>query len=195
MSNPLPENSVHPLTIDQWRNWLVEHHERNEGVWLVTYKKATNKPRIEYGDAVAEALCFGWIDSKPSKLDEERSMRWFAPRKEGSGWSRVNKAHIERMIAAGRMTSAGMAKIEAAKANGSWEALDAIENLEIPEDLANALAAYPNAPANFEEFPRSVKRSILEWIATAKRAATRQKRIAETAELAARNERANQWQR
>lgn len=188
-----PKNSVHPLSITEWRAWLIEHHQREEGIWLITYKKATGKPRIDYDAAVTEALCFGWIDSKPNKLDDERSLLWFAPRKPGTGWSRLNKERIARMIAAGKMAPAGLAKVEAAKADGSWAALDAIENLEVPEDLAAALAEYPNAATHFDAFPRSVKRGILEWIASAKRAETRAKRIAETARLAEENQRANQW--
>ena len=121
------------------------------------------------------------------------SLLWFAHRKAGTGWSRPNKERIERMTAAGRMTPVGLAKIEAAKADGSWTALDAVEDLEIPVDLATALAEYPNAATNFDAFPRSVKRAILEWIATAKRVATRAKRVTETARLAEQNIRANQW--
>jgi uncharacterized protein YdeI (YjbR/CyaY-like superfamily) len=195
MTKSPPENSVHPLTIDEWRAWLADNHGRAEGIWLVTYKKATGKPRVDYEDAVTEALCFGWIDSKGNKLDDERSLLWFAPRKSGSGWSRPNKERIDRMLAAGRMTPAGLAKIEAAKVDGSWTALDAIEELEVPADLAGALAEYPNAAANFDAFPRSVKRGILEWIANAKRAETRAKRVTETAELAEQNIRANQWRK
>ncbi len=190
-----PENSVHPFTLAEWRAWLEAHHERKEGVWLVTYKKATGKPRIDYDEAVTEALCFGWIDSKGNKLDDERSLLWFAPRKPRTGWSRPNKVRIERMMAADRMAPAGLAKIEAAKADGSWAALDAIENLEIPADLAAALAAYPNATTNFDAFPRSVKRGILEWISTAKRVETRANRILETAQSAEQNARANQWRK
>ena len=195
MTDGAPENSVHPLTVDEWRAWLAEHHQRKEGVWLIMYKKATGKARVDYEEAVAEALCFGWIDSKGNKLDDARSLLWFAPRKARSGWSRPNKERIARMLAAGKMTPAGLAKIEAAKVDGSWEALDAIENLEVPADLATALADYPNATANFEAFPRSVKRSILEWIVNGKRAETRAKRIAETAQLAEENQRANQWRK
>lgn len=188
-----PENSVHPLTRAEWRQWLKAHHELNEGVWLITYKKATGKPRIEYDEAVEEALCFGWIDSKPNKLDDERSMLWFAPRKEGTGWSKLNKERIERLMTAGQIHPSGLAKIEAAQKDGSWNALDAIEALEIPPDLAAAFGRYPNSAENFNAFPRSVKRGILEWIAMAKRDATRAKRIEETASLAADNIRANQW--
>lgn len=195
MAKDAPENSVHPLSIAEWRLWLEAHHERKQGVWLVIYKKATGKARVDYEEAVAEALCFGWIDSKGNKLDEERSLLWFAPRKAKSGWSRPNKERIERMLAAGKMTPAGLAKIEAAKADGSWAAFDAIENLEIPADLAEALAAYPNATTNFDAFPRSVKRGILEWISTAKRVETRANRILEAAQSAEQNARANQWRK
>lgn len=192
MTTP-PPNSTHPKTRAEWRAWLARHHTRAEGVWLITYKKATGKPRVEYDEAVEEALCFGWVDSKPNKLDEARSMLWFAPRKAGTGWSRPNKLRVEKMIAARAITSAGMAKIEAAKRDGSWSALDAVEDLDVPPDLAAALIAAPAASANFEAFPRSAKRGILEWIAMAKRPETRAKRIAETARLAAENIRANQW--
>lgn len=188
-----PENSFHPLTRAEWRAWLEQNHKRTQGIWLITYKKATGKPRVEYVETVEEALCFGWIDSKSNTLDDERSMRWYAPRKPGTGWSRLNKQHVERLRAAGLIHPAGLAKIEAAKADGSWGALDAVENLEIPPDLAEALAASPAASAYFAAFPRSAKRAILEWIAHAKTDATRAKRIAETARLAEQNQRANQW--
>ncbi|MEM6425940.1 MAG: YdeI/OmpD-associated family protein [Cyanobacteria bacterium P01_D01_bin.128] len=195
MMTNAPKNSIHPLTRAEWRAWLAENHQRDRGIWLITYKKATGKPRIDYNDAVEEALCFGWIDSKPNKLDEARSLLWFAPRKSKTGWSKVNKERIERLLSGGLMAPAGLAKLEAAQQDGSWSALDAIEALEIPPDLATAFAAYPNSAENFDAFPRSAKRGILEWISTAKRSETRAKRIAETAELAAQNIRANQWRK
>ncbi len=188
-----PPNSIHPQTRAAWRKWLTQNHTRAEGVWLISYKKGTSKPRFEYDEAVEEALCFGWIDSKPNKLDDERSMLWFAPRKAGTGWSKLNKARAEKMMAAGLMTPAGLAKIEAAKQDGSWNALDAIEDLQIPPDLTAALAANPIAQQYFDAFPRSVKRAILEWISNAKKPETRAKRVEETARLAAKNIRANQW--
>jgi len=189
----IPANSIHPKTRLEWRTWLEQHHTRNQGVWLISYKKATGKPRFDYDEAVEEALCFGWIDSKPNKLDEARSLLWFAPRKSGTGWSKLNKERVERLIEQGLMMPAGLAKVEAAKQDGSWNALDAIEALEIPPDLEAALVSYAQAKQNFEAFPRSVKRGILEWIASAKKAETRAKRVNETAELAAQNLRANQW--
>jgi uncharacterized protein YdeI (YjbR/CyaY-like superfamily) len=128
-------NSIYPLILAELRALLEQNHTCSEGVWLVTYKKATGKSRFDYYGAVKEALCFGWIGSRPNKLDEERSMLWFAPRKVGTDWSALNRQRVEELIAAGRMMPAGLAKIEAAKQDGSWTALDAIEALEIPSDF------------------------------------------------------------
>lgn len=179
----------------QWRAWLQANHQREEGVWLVRFKRQMGDRYFSYDEAVEEALCFGWVDSLPRKLDEERTMLWMAPRQAGSNWSRPNKERISRMEAAGLMAPAGRAAVKAAQADGSWTALDAVENLEIPDDLAAELARYEEAAANFEAFPRSVKRGILEWILNAKRAETRAKRVHETARLAQENIRANQWRK
>lgn len=188
-----PQPSVHPLSRGEWRQWLSDHHTRTTGVWLISYKKATGKPRFDYDEAVEEALCFGWVDSKPNKLDAERTLLWFAPRKPGTGWSRPNKLRVERMLKVGLMAEAGLRKVAQAQADGSWTKLDAVEDLTVPDDLAQALGRYPEAARHFDAFPRSAKRGILEWIATAKTAPTRTKRIEDTARLADRNERANQW--
>lgn len=192
MTQPRP-NNTHPLTRAAWRDWLAANHEQDEGVWLISYKKASGKPAMSYDEAVEEALCWGWVDSKPRKLDDERTMLYYAPRKDGSGWSRPNKERVERAIASGQMTPAGLAKVQAAKADGSWTMLDAVENLEVPDDLAAEFDRYPNARANWETFPRSTRRGILEWTIQAKRPETRAKRIEETARLAEENIRANQW--
>ncbi len=192
MPGPQP-NSTHPKSRTAWRQWLAQNHTQTEGVRLTSDNKATGKPRVEYDDSVEEALCFGWIDSKVNKLEDQRSMLWFAPRKARTGWSRPNKARVERMLAAGLMQPAGLAKVEQAKADGSWNALDAVEDLERHSDLRAALASHPDASTHFEAFPRSVKRGILEWILVARRPATRAQRIAETARLANQNIRANQW--
>jgi uncharacterized protein YdeI (YjbR/CyaY-like superfamily) len=159
------------------------------------WKKNSGKPQIPYVELVEEALCFGWIDSKPNKLDEERSMLWFAPRKAGTGWSRLNKARVARAIEAKRLTPSGLAKIEAAKEDGSWTAFEALEDLVLPADLLAAFAKFPFAKEHFEKFPRSVKRGILEWVSNAKTPSTRDKRVQETASCAAVNERANQWRK
>lgn len=188
-----PQNSLQVESRAEWRAWLAAHHTRTTGIWLITYKKQPGQPYVSYNDTVEEALCFGWIDSKPNKLDEERTMLWFAPRKPGTGWSALNKKRIAAMLKAGLMMPPGLAKIEAAQQDGSWEALDAIERLEIPADLAAALGENPAGQANFDNFPRSAKRGILEWIASARRPETRDRRIAETVALAAQNLRANSW--
>jgi uncharacterized protein YdeI (YjbR/CyaY-like superfamily) len=119
----------------------------------------------------------------------------FTPRKSGTGLSKLNKDRVERLIAEGRMTAAGLEKVEAAKKDGSWNALDAIEALEIPTDLGGALDSFVHAREYFEAFPPSVKKNILTWIADAKKPETRAKRIGETARLANENIRANQWRK
>ena len=189
----LPPNSVHPKSRAEWRKWLEKNHTRNEGVWLIRYKKATGKPRVDYDESVEEALCFGWIDSKGNKLDDKRSMLWFAPRKASTGWSKLNKERVARLIKAKRLAPAGLAKINAAKKDRSWNALDAVEALEIPSDLEEAFSNNETARGYFEAFPRSAKRAILEWISSAKKSETRAKRIEETVTKAEQNIRANQW--
>lgn len=179
---------------EELRQWLAANHERDEGVWLVHYKKHSEH-YVAWSEIVDECLCFGWIDSLVRKLDEDRSMHLMTPRKAGSIWSKVNKDKVKRLERAGLMTDAGRAVIERAKADGSWTFLDAVEALEIPDDLATEFARYRRAAANFEAFPRSAKRGILEWIQNAKRDPTRRKRVEETARLAQRGERANQWPR
>jgi uncharacterized protein YdeI (YjbR/CyaY-like superfamily) len=187
-----PPNSVHPRSRAGWRKWLEKNHTRKEGIWLISYKKATGKPRVDYDESVEEALCFGWIDSKGNKLDEERTMLWFAPRRVGTGWSKSNKDRVAKLLKAGLMAPAGLAKVKAAKKDGSWNALDAVEALEIPSDLAEALSKNETARGHFEAFPRSAKRAILQWIASARRPETRARRIEETVTKAGQNIRANQ---
>ena len=191
MTQP-PPNSYHALTLADWRAWLADHHTQTDGVWLITYRRATGRATFTYEESVEEALCFGWIDGQTKTLDDERGLQWFAPRRPGSVWARSNKERVERLIADGRMTPAGMAKIEAAKADGTWALLDSVDNLEVPDDLAGALAQYPDARAHFDAFPRSARHAILAWIALAKRPETRARRVAETARLAQDNVRANQ---
>jgi uncharacterized protein YdeI (YjbR/CyaY-like superfamily) len=174
------------------RKWLTLNHERITGVWLTSYKKES-KYYLPYGDLVEECLCFGWVDSLPRALDEARSMHYIAPRKWKSAWSKVNKHKIAQLTRSGLMSSSGLAKVEAAKKDGSWDLLNNVEAGIIDEDLANTLASYPMARKNFDKFPPSSKRLILEWIAQAKRPETRAKRIADTAKKANDNLRANHF--
>ena len=178
---------------EAWRKWLSEHCDKAKSVWLIIYKKGATKKSISYAEAVEEALCFGWIDSKPNKRNEESFYQFFAKRNPSSNWSRINKARVKKLMEEGLMTPPGMAVIKQAKANGKWEALDDTENLVIPGDLKTLLKANREAAAHFEAFPRSVKRGILEWILNAKTPATRLRRIEETVSLAANNVRANQY--
>ena len=181
-----------------WRDWLAVEHQRSTGVWAVTVKKSALAPGEEYvspRDLNEECLCVGWIDSKPAKVDHRRTALLCTPRKPGSGWSKVNKDRLERLLADGLVLPAGIAAIGAAKADGSWTMLDEIEALTVPNDLAAALAAIEPARHNFDAFPPSARRGILEWIAQAKTEPTRTKRIDETARLAGENRRANQWPR
>jgi uncharacterized protein YdeI (YjbR/CyaY-like superfamily) len=141
-----------------------------------------------YDEAVEEALSFGWIDSKVNALDEERYMQVFTPRKQGSIWSKHNKSRINKLIDEGRMQTAGIDKVERAKQDGSWSFLDDIEAMIIPEDLKKELEKNMRAKENFNQFPNSIKKQILYWIATAKREVTRKKRIKLTLESALRNE-------
>ena len=176
-----------------WRRWLKRHHRRHDAIWLVIHKKGSTSGSLNYGDAVAEALCFGWIDSKANTLDDERYKLWMAPRKPRSAWSAVNKRRVEELVASGAMHQAGMAAIEAAKADGSWTALDRSDALELPADLLGAFDRHEGSRAKWDGFPPGVRKQILEWVYSAKRPETRAKRVEETASLAAQNERANRW--
>lgn len=162
---------------EEWRGCLEANHAHSPGIWLVTYKKGSGKPHLPYDDIVEEALCFGWIDSRPNKLDAERSKLLLTPRKPGSPWSALNKRRVEKLVAEGLMTPAGLAKIEAAKRDGSWAALDAAEALEEPPELGAALAADPGARRGFDDFRDSVKKPLLYGVTSAKRPETRARRI------------------
>lgn len=185
-------NGLQRVAVDSlaaWRDWLSVYHAQSASVWVVTWKKGS-RLHVPYGDIRDEALCWGWVDSRPAKLDAERSMLLVSPRRPGSAWSGVNKQRVASLVALGRMAAPGMAAIERSKADGLWIALDKASALETPDDLDAALATL-DAAAKFASFPPSSRRAILEWIVTAKRPDTRAKRIGETARLAAIGLRAN----
>jgi uncharacterized protein YdeI (YjbR/CyaY-like superfamily) len=178
-----------------WRKWLQRNHAKEKSVWLIIYHKASATPSVVLADAVEEALCFGWIDSKPNKRDHESYYLFFAPRKQGSVWSKINKQRIEKLMQEGRMDASGLAKIEQAKRDGSWTKLDAIEELVMPAALDKAFKSNKTARKNFDQFPPGVRKGIYQWIESAKTEATLQKRVTETVTLAAQNIRANQWRK
>jgi uncharacterized protein YdeI (YjbR/CyaY-like superfamily) len=185
-------DQFHAETLPEWRAWLAVNHLSSKGVWLVSWKAFTRRPRISYEESVEEALAFGWIDSKNATLDEERTMQWFSQRKANSPWSLTNKERIARLEASGRIADAGRGAVRAAQANGMWTLLDDAQNLIVPDDLAAALAAVPGAREHWDAFSPSARRSLLEWIVLARRPATRDSRIAQTAQRAALGEQANQ---
>jgi uncharacterized protein YdeI (YjbR/CyaY-like superfamily) len=183
--------TFHARSRQEWRVWLEENHQSEKSVWLIIYKKESKVPSVYYPEAVDEALCFGWIDSKPNKRDDLSYYQFFAKRNPKSNWSKVNKEKVEQLTAQNLMAPAGLEAIAIAKNNGTWTALDEVENLTVPEDLQREFDLNKIAWENWEKFPRSAKRGILEWILTAKKPETRQKRISETVRLAGENIRAN----
>lgn len=172
---------VQITSISELDDWLREHHEQRESVWLVSFKKHRPERYVSWSDIVDALLAWGWIDSRARRLDENRSMRLLSPRKAGSPWSRVNKDKIERLEAEGRIRPPGRAVIERAKADGSWTVYDECEDLVVRPDLAKALAD-AKARDGWDALSPSMRRGILWWIKSAKRPATRAKRIATTAE-------------
>lgn len=191
MSDSYPPLAVE--TIEQWRSWLEVNHGSSPGVWLVVWKKASGRPTIAWADVVDEALCYGWVDSRPRAVDARRSSRLITPRKPTSNWSARNKDRVAALTAQGRMQQAGLEAVEVARRNGRWEALDEVETLTEPSDLARDLDANPDARRYWDAFPRSTRRAILEWISNAKGEATRQSRLERTVSDAALNVRTNQW--
>lgn len=173
--------------------WLEENSSHSPGLWVVTHKKNSDRPAPSYDEIVRAALCFGWIDSVPGKVDEYRTKLYLSPRKKGSAWSNSNKVRIEELLTERALRPAGLAVVEEAKTSGTWNKIDSAHNLEIPEDLDAEFSKYPGSKGNFEAFPPSTRKAILEWIIQAKTPQTRDKRINNTASLAAENIRANQW--
>ncbi|MDX2303819.1 MAG: YdeI/OmpD-associated family protein [Microscillaceae bacterium] len=178
---------------ETWRAWLEANHKAEKSVWLIIYHKDSHTPSVYYEEAVDEALCFGWIDSKPNKRDHESFFQFFSQRNPKSNWSRKNKLKVQKLIKEGKMHTSGFEMIKIARQSGTWTALDEVENLVIPFDLQEAFDLHPEAFKNFQAFPPSAKRGILEWILNAKKPETRQKRIEETVTKAARNIRANNY--
>jgi uncharacterized protein YdeI (YjbR/CyaY-like superfamily) len=176
--------TFYPANRAEWRAWLHENHDKKQSIWLIYYKKNAGKPSLRYSEAVDEALCFGWIDSKSKPIDGEKYIQFFCKRKPNSTWSRVNKEKIKRLTEENLMTKAGFAVIEIAKQNGSWTILDDVEDLLIPDDLALEFEKKPKAMIYFSRLSRSDKRNMLQWLVLAKRNETRLKRIMEIVTLA-----------
>lgn len=185
--------TFYPVNRKKWRQWLEKHHDARQSVWLIYFKKNSGKPTISYSDAVDEALCFGWIDSRAKGIDEECFMQFFSKRKSTSVWSMVNKAKVDILIGKGHMTNAGLERIETAKQNGSYYILDDVEALIVPADLEQAFKEKGKGRIYFENLSRTDKRNILQWLKLAKRQETRQKRIDEIVSLAAKHQKPKQF--
>ena len=173
----------------EWRRWLEDHHDSSPGVWLVLHKKGGSVTELDYDAALDEALCFGWIDGQVKRRDDASYIQRMTPRGPKSRWSLRNVGHVERLEAEGRMTTAGHAAVDAAKADGRWEAAyPGQASAVVPEDLAAAIAAVPEAQAMFDVLT-SVNRFALFYRTTsARQPETRAKRIEDFVAMLARHE-------
>jgi len=178
---------LEPRTVEEWSAWLREHHTRPQGVWLVSRRKEAEKA-FSYEESVLEALRYGWVDSTVKGVDDARSMMWFAPRRKGSVWTRINKGRIARLEAAGLMEPAGAAAVALAVETGTWTLMDPVEDRVVPDDLAAAFDRHPGSREHWESWSPSAQKLILTWIVLAKRPETRSARVETTAEKAARGE-------
>jgi len=177
----------------EWRKWLEKNHQSEKSVWLIIFHKTSRTKSVYHEEAIEEAICFGWIDSIANKRDGESKYQLFSQRKPKSNWSKLNRERAEKMIAKKLVTSAGQAMIDLAKKTGTWEALVDVQNSVIPDDLQKQFNKNRTALKNFEAFPPSSKRIILEWILNAKKPETRLQRITQTVTLAAKNIKANHY--
>ena len=185
--------TFYPSNRKEWRKWLQKNHAKKQSIWLTCYKAKSGIPTISWSDAVDEALCFGWIDSTRKSVSDDEFIQFFCPRKPKSGWSKINKEKVKRLIEQDLMMPAGYKVIEIAKQNGSWEMMDAVEELKMPADLIKAFKSNPGSKAYFESLSKSVKKMMLHWVMTAKRPETREKRITEIVVLAAQKKKPKQF--
>ncbi len=183
----------YPTNRQEWREWLLENHNKKQSIWLVHYNKKSNMPSVSWSDAVDEALCFGWIDSTRKSLEIDKFIQFFTKRKPTSVWSKINKEKIERLKQEGLLMPAGQESISIAQQNGTWNILDDVEELEISEDLEKEFNTREGSKEYFLSLSKSVRKSMLQWIKLAKRPETRQKRIVELVEHANRKIRPKQF--
>ena len=160
-----------------WRKWLESRPDRTEGVWVAYPKKSSSVEGPAYAELVEEALCFGWIDSTNRRVDDDRLLQWFSPRRKGSVWSSSNKGRVERLVAEGRMTERGQAAIDTARGDGSWSQFDDAEAMVIHPDLQAAFDTAPVAVEAWQSTSPSQRKQDLWWVYSAKRSETRSNRI------------------
>ncbi len=185
---PAAADRLHVETSREWRSWLSGNHDSSAGVWLVFDRKGTSSQSLTYDEALDEALCQGWIDNLIKKIDDAHYMRKFTPRRAGSKWSDANKKRVERLAGEGRMKAAGLAAVERARKDGSWDRPDRIPVTDVvPQELEAALKGMPEARENFSRLAPSHRTRYIMWIRSAKLAETRKKRAAEAASLLKKN--------
>lgn len=177
----------------EWREWLEQNHKLYpDGVYLIFYKLETKIPTMRWEEAVRVALCFGWIDSTVQSLGQGKRRQYFCKRNPKSNWSALNKKHIVELENDGLIHKTGYESISIAKENGSWSAMDDVENLVIPPDLQQAFKANREAYENYKNFAPGYRKSYLSWLFQAKRPATRERRLQEIIKLCAENKRSRQ---
>lgn len=180
----------HPPDLAAWRAWLTANHDRARGVWVVSWKRASQREPVPYEQLVEEALCFGWIDSTVNTLDDDRGMQLMTPRKPKSSWTRLNRRRVAELEEQGRMTDAGRRAVAVAQDNGWWTLADSVEDLIEPDDLVGALDAEPAARSSWDGFPPSARKQMLWWLITAAKPETRTRRISTIVSQAAEGRRA-----
>lgn len=167
-----------PKSRADWRKWLEKNHDKETEIWLIFYKVKVKKDSLRYAEAVEEALCFGWIDSTLRRIDDEKHMQRYTPRKAKSNWSALNKSRVSKLIESGLMTEFGLNSIKLAKQNGSWNRLDSVEiRMEIPAELKKAFKTNNSAKKIYEKLAPSRKKQIIWHIKSAKRIETKEKRV------------------
>jgi uncharacterized protein YdeI (YjbR/CyaY-like superfamily) len=172
-----------------WEAWLAEHHGSEPELWLRIFKKGNGTPTVTYAEALDVALCWGWIDGIRKSWDEASFLQRFTPRQPRSIWSQVNRDHVSRLIAEGRMTEHGLRQVEAAKADGRWDAAYASPSkMDIPADLMAAIAADPAALATFEGLSKTNRFALAFRLANLRTPAGRARKIAEFVAMLARGE-------
>ncbi len=166
-----------------WYDWLLQNHNQHKAIYLIFYKLETGIPTMRWEEAVKVALCFGWIDSTVKSLGNGKRRQYFSPRNPKSTWSALNKKYIIELEAQGLIQEGGYKMIELAQKTGTWTAMDDVENGIIPPELQKAFDANPRAFENYQNFSKGYRKSYLSWLNSAKREATREKRIFEIIKL------------
>ena len=186
------KEEIYFKTAAKWREWLHENHGNCSGAYLIFYQVKHQAESMRWEDAVKVALCYGWIDSTVKSLGNGKRRQYFCPRKPKSTWSKINKNYIKELQKEGLLHESGKKSIAIAKENGSWTALDDVENGVIPKDLQRAFDKLPKAFENYQNFSWTYRKRYLYWLNQAKRPETRAKRIAEIVRLCAANQKSRE---